>query len=146
MVRSKGKSFLSTTEKEVLLGSKRDLEDTLKEKKISGIGTAAEQIDEGSIKREIDRIDRTLTDGALPKFSGSQKDAMVKEAKQLEETLAAGIPTREEMNHPAKNPGAVRKHMRWLDRNQSNIERYRTIQRIINPDDPQSVESLRKDK
>jgi hypothetical protein len=56
------------------------------------------------------------------------------------------MPTRDEMNHPAKNPGAVRKHMRWDVRNKPLIERFRTIQRLINPDEPESIENLRKDK
>jgi hypothetical protein len=56
------------------------------------------------------------------------------------------MPTRDEMRFPAKNPGAVRKHMAWSTKNAQRIERYRYIQRVLNPDDPRSVENLRREK
>ncbi len=146
MVRSKGKSFLSKTEEDVLKDRQKELQDNLKEKRISGIGTAAEQIDEGKIKSEIKHISKVLEDGKVPIFKGSEKDKAVAELRILEEKLSEGLPTKEEMNHPAKNPGAVRKHMGWLNRNNANIERYRTLQRILNPEDPRSIENLRKEK
>lgn len=149
MVRGKGtkkQEFLSTTEKDVLAGQRADLVTQLKDLNEFGQGTAAAQIDKGSIQKQIDRIDRTIDERQPPKISGSRKDELIKEAGDIEEKLRIGMPTREEMNHPAKNPGAIRKHMKWLERNNPLIERYRTIQRLVNPDEPKSVESLRVDK
>lgn len=151
MVRSKGKAkkqqeVLSNTEKEVLSGQRQDLVTQLKDLNEFGQGTAASQIDKGAIQKQIDRIDRTMEVYAPPKLSGARRDELVKEAEDIKVKLAIGMPTREEMNHPAKNPGAVRKHMYWDSRNKPLIERFRTIQRLINPDEPESIETLRKDK
>lgn len=141
----KHKEILSHSEKETLVESKRDLEQSLKDAQEAGKGTAAEAIDTGAIKREINRIDQAIHDREAPRVSGINKDRMAKEASDLERVMQDGMPTREEMAHPSKNPGAVRKHLNWSARNAENIERYRTIQRTINPDDPRSVENLRRD-
>jgi hypothetical protein len=147
MVRAKGhKELLTPAELADLNGQKRELEDSLKERKSYGAGTQAEQLDTGKIQQQINRIDKAIADREPRKITGLEKDAMVREAIELEEKLKEGLPTRDEMDKPSKNPGAVRKHMRWLDRNQANIERWRYIQRIINPYDPKSVENLRKEK
>jgi len=148
MVRSKGKvkEFLSNTEKDVLTGQRADFVTQLKDLNEFGQGTAAAQIDKGAIQKQIDRIDRTIAEREPPKVSGARRDELIKEAEAIKVQLAIGMPTRDEMNHPAKNPGAVRKHMRWDVRNKPLIERFRTIQRLINPDEPESIENLRKDK
>jgi hypothetical protein len=150
MVRGRGvrrqQETLSNTEKDTLKQERRDLEGQLNELKEFGQGTPAAQIDQSAIKKQIDRIDRAIEERAIPKVSGSRKDDMAKEAREIEARISEGMPTRDEMDHPARNPGAVRKHMSWLNRNTPAIERYRTIQRTINPDNPESVERLRKDK
>jgi hypothetical protein len=150
MVRAKGhtapKEILSAAEKQSLQEEKRGLQDALKEEGQFCIGTAAEQMDKDVIKRQIARIDQAIADREPPRVRGADKDALVKEAEAIENELREGIPTREEMDHPAKYPGAVRKHMNWSGKNQEKIERYRYIQRIINPEDPRSVENLRRDK
>jgi hypothetical protein len=151
MVRSKGKvakqmAPLSNTEKDVLTGQRSDLVTQLKDLNEFGTGTAAAQIDKGAIQRQINRIDQTIAEREPPKISGTRKDELLKEAEQIKEQLRVGMPTREEMAHPAKNPGAVRKHMRWDVKNRLLIERFRTIQLLVNSDDPESVENLRKEK
>lgn len=147
MVRSRGhKEILSRTEKETLVDAKKDLEQTLKDKREAGIGTAAEQIDEGAIQREIKRIDNAIHDREAPRVRGIEKDRLAKEAQDIERKLQEGMPTKEEMAHPSSNPGAVRKHLNWAARNTPDIERYRYIQKVINPDDPRSVENLRREK
>ena len=65
---------------------------------------------------------------------------------EIEDRLVVGMPTRYEMDHPARCPGAVRKHLAWLSRNNPLIERYVEIQKILRPEEPKSVEALRKDK
>jgi hypothetical protein len=126
---------------------KKELESALKEiEGGTGVGTAGSQVDVGKIKREIARIDMVIGDGTAPKPKASEQDQLVREEKELEDQIAEGMPTRDEMRHPARNPGAVRKHMEWGNRNQAKIQRYVAIQRILRPRDPKSIENLRKDK
>jgi hypothetical protein len=150
MVRAKGKQkvveLLSPMEKEGLYGEKQDLQTQLRDLTEFGQGTAAVQIDKSIIQKRIDRIDQAIAEREPPKISGSRKDELIKEVGEIKEKLRLGMPTREEMAHPAKNPGAVRKHMHWDAKNKTLIERFRTIQRLINPDEPESIENLRKDK
>ena len=148
MVRGSGKTkeLLSAAEKEGLLDQKRELQDTLKETQQYGKGTAAEQLDQAALGRQISHIDKAIADREPIKLRGVQKDEMAKEAEEIENALREGMPTRDEMRFPAKNPGAVRKHMAWGVKNAQRIERYRYIQRTLNPDDPRSVENLRREK
>jgi hypothetical protein len=149
MTRGKGvkvKEILSASEKEALQSDKRELQDSLKESEQYGIGTKAEQMDRATLQRQITRIDKAIEDREPPKVRGAEKDALIQEAAAIEAELREGIPTREEMRYPGRNPGAVRKHMNWSSKYAPKIERYRYIQRIINPDDPRSVENLRRDK
>ena len=148
MVRGSGKTkeLLTPAEKGGLLDEKHELQGTLKETQQYGKGTAAEQLDQAALQRQIDHIDKVIADREPPKLRGAQKDEMAKEAEQLENEMREGMPTRDEMRFPAKNPGAVRKHMAWGTKNAQRIERYRYIQRVLNPDDPRSVENLRREK
>jgi len=148
MVRGSGKTkeLLSTTEKEGLLDQKRELQDTLKETQQYGKGTAAEQLDQAALQGQINRIDTVIAEREPPKLSGIKKDELAKEAERLENELREGMPTREEMRFPGRNPGAVRKHMNWDRSNAPKIERYRYIQRLLNPEVPRSVENLRREK
>ena len=148
MVRPKAKEaqFLSRTERDVLDEQKKDLETQLKDIKEFGTGTPAAQMDASAIQKQIKRIDKVIEEGEAPKVSGSRKDELYKECQQIREILVQGMPTKYEMDHPAKCPGAVRKHLNWLRKNTKLIERHRTIQRLINPDEPESVEDLRKEK
>jgi hypothetical protein len=118
----------------------------LKERESYGVGTAAEQLDISNIKKEIDYLDRAIAEREAPKVRGQTKDNLIKEAEDLEATMREGMPTREEMRFPGKNPGAVHKHQSWCKRNAENIERYRYIQQVLNPEAPKSIENLRRDK
>jgi hypothetical protein len=148
MVRGSGKTkeILTPSEKSGLLDEKHELQGTLKETQQYGRGTAAEQLDQAALQRQINNIDRVIAEREPPRLSGAKKDEMSKEAEQIENELREGMPTRDEMRFPAKNPGAVRKHMAWSNKNAQRIERYRYIQRVLNPDDPRSVENLRREK
>ncbi|MHA1949987.1 MAG: hypothetical protein ACW987_08950 [Candidatus Thorarchaeota archaeon] len=136
--------ILSVSEKEALLDQKRELEDTLREAENFGQGTAAEQLDKNNLKRQIARIDDEIEARSVSDPRGKTKDNLHKEVDELAEKLKEGLPTRYEMDHPAKCPGAVRKHMGWLDRNDEHIKRWRYIQRVLNPDSPRSIEELRE--
>ena len=150
MTRGKGKNkqkeILTPAEKEGLLAEKKELQGILKERESFGSGTAAEQLDLQNIKREIKRIDDSIAAREAPKYRGTQKDKLVKECQELEETLKVGLPTREEMRYPVRNPGAVRKHLRWNAKNVENIKRWKFLQRVLNPDDPKNYEQLRREK
>jgi len=145
-VRRKPKEYLSPSERQSLEGEKRELETTISEMDGSGKGTPAEQIDVGRLQGEIKRLDVAIQERTPAEARGIQKDKYIKEEKVLEETIGTGMPTWHEMRKPSMNPGAVRKHMNWCDRNQANIERYRELQRILRPMDPKSIENLRKEK
>ena len=139
---------LSTTELDDLKSERDELERSLTEGQGYGIGTAGEQIDPVKVKREISRLSTSIVDGTPGKLTDKQKDSLVKEAKQLEHRFKEGMPTRYEMDHPSRCPGAVRKHMKWLQRNENTgaVDRYRQIQRTINPGEEDSIETLRKDR
>jgi hypothetical protein len=109
---------------------------------------AAGTINKEKLKSDINRYDAILSEGAPAKLSGLKRDALIREAKELEEKLKENMPTTEEMNHPAKNPGAVQKHIKWEGRNLQNIKRYKEIMRQLEPDDPTntSLDKLRREK
>jgi len=138
--------YLSLSEREGLEGEKKELEATLAELAQSGAGTQAEGIDRDRLRGEIKRLDVAIGERTAPSARGAEKDRLVKEEEELEEILKQGMPISYEMRRPSQNPGAVRKHMNWTERNLANVERYRTIQRILRPNEPKSVENLRKDK
>jgi hypothetical protein len=138
--------ILSYSEEMSLREEKQELEDTLRQAEEFGTGTPAAQMDKAALRRQIEGLDHAIASRQAPKISGKKIDSLVREARELEERFKQGLPTRYEMAHPAKCPGAVRKHMAWVARNEQYVNRYRYIQRLINPDDPKSIETLRKDK
>jgi len=157
MIRGKGttaakgvalKPMLSQSEVENLKDERAELKQTLREAEGFGIGTAGANIDKAKINAQIAHYDREIENATPKRMTGKMKDSLAREAKQLEEQFKKGMPTKYEMDHPAKCPGAVRKHMKWLNENErpGYIERYRQIQRIINPGEELSVEALRKEK
>ena len=143
------KQVLSETEKSTLNDEKRELEGTIREIEQYGKGTQRDgAVDVAMIKSQINRIERAIEEGTPGRMSGMKKDALVKEAKELEEKFLVGLPTQYEMDHPAKCPGAVRKHMKWIERFERTgmVDRYRNIQRLLNPGEEESIERLRKEK
>ena len=141
--KAKPKEYLSQSEREGLEDEKREVEVTLKQVE-RGYGKG--QVDTDTLKAEIKRIDNAIEERTPPSPRGLQKDKLAAEEKELEDKIAEGMPTWYEMHQPTKNPGAVRKHMQWCERNQENIERYRLIQKILRPMEPKSIEVLRKEK
>jgi len=150
MVRGKGtsgKQYLSQSELEALQDEKRELQVALNEiKGGTGVGTAGSAVDISKIERDIKRVDEVIEQGKAPEARGRAKDDLVEEERELELAIAAGMPTVHEMRKPAANPGAVRKHMQWGERNFSNIKRYVEIQKILRPLEPKSIENLRRER
>ena len=145
-MQEKNPEFLSPAERAGLEDEKHDLERTLTELEGSGRGTQADNIDTARIRSEITRIGTAIDERTPGKIRATEKDNLVKEEKYLEEKISEGMPTWFEMRKPSMNPGAVRKHMAWCDRNKARIKRYKEIQRLLRPFDPKSIENLRKEK
>jgi len=149
MVRAKAKpkEVLSTNELGALKQEREELESSLRDDGF-GAGTKGEQVDRVAIQRQIGRISQAIVDGTPGKLTGKQQDSLHREARQLEERFQEGLNSKYEQDHPAKCPGAVKKHLKWLDRNEKTgyVDRYRQIQRTINPGEEKSIESLRKDR
>jgi hypothetical protein len=150
MVRSRRKpvsetqEILTTSGTQALLEEKRELEDTLREADHFGQGSAAEQLDKEGLRKQIRNIDNTIEALSPRQAKGKTKDSLIRESKNLAEFLKEGLPTKYEMDHPAKCPGAVRKNMAWLARTKEAVKRWRYIQNVINPDAPESIEDLRE--
>ena len=142
------KQVLSTTEIAGLQNEKRELEGALKEAEGYGAGTAGEQLNKEKIQAEIKHYEHEIEAGSPGRVTSKTKDNLYREEKQLEEQFQKGLPTRDEMRSPGKHPGAVRKHMHWLNENEKsgNVNRYREIQRTLRPGEEKSIEELRKDK
>ena len=145
--RGKGGSteVMSTNEIEELQSQRQDLEQSLRDGQ--GFGDEG-RVNEGAIKKEIAFISQKIVEGTPGKLTDKQKDSLVREEAQLEEKFLVGLPSKYEMDHPAKCPGAVRKHMKWLSNNEATgaVARYRQIQRTLRPGEEKSIESLRKDR
>jgi len=146
--RAQKKQVLSTTEIANLESEKKELEGALKEAEGFGAGTAGEQLDKGKIKAQIKHYEDEIEAGSPGRLAGKTKDSLYREEKELEARFVIGLPTRYEMNHPGKCPGAVRKHKHWLNENENTgfVDRYRQIQRTLRPGEERSIETLRKDK
>ena len=139
--------FLSPSEIQNLQEEKHELQSTIKELEGgAGVGSAGAAIDISGLKRQVSRIDHVIEERTPERVRGLDKDRMAKEESALEERIAAGMPTRDEMRYPTKNPGAVKKHMEWCRRNENDISRYVEIQSRLRPNDPKSIEVLRRDK
>lgn len=117
----------------------------LAESEKAGIGTPAEQLDKGVIVKQINRFDRLLEEAKVGNLTGSQKDALVKREKELIDFFRIGLPTRYEMDHPAKCPGAVMKHRKWELRTKKFIPEWRNLQRLLRPGEEIHIEQLRED-
>ena len=134
---------MSPSEVQSLQDEKRELEATEREIQ-DGVGDG--RIDATRIRNEIRKIDNVIGDRTPERVSGSRETSLRREEEALESKIADGMPTRDEMARPTKNPGAVRKHMEWCKRNQASIERYVQIQRQLRPLEPKSIEVLRREK
>ena len=146
--RTKKKALLSQTEIAGLKSEKAELEGSLKEAEGYGAGTQGESMDKSKIQAEIRHYEDEINAGSAGKVTAKAKDGMWREEKALEEQFQKGLPTRSEMRSPGRHPGAVRKHMAWLNNNEKSghVDRYREIQRTLRPGEEKSIEELRKDK
>ena len=147
-VRAEGRRSLTQGEITDLKGQKQEAESTLKYIESNPGANTSTPVDKSALKRQINKYDAILSEGAPPKVRGTNKDGMAKRAEELRGEMRKNMPTRDQMNHPATNPGAVQKHLKWTKLNDPKVREYKEIMRRLEPDDPtaMSVESLRKDK
>ena len=148
MVRGKGavlapKEILSSSEIAGLRDEQKELESTIRE---SEDGDRAVGVDISALKRRSAQIEHAIETRTPEEAKGKAKDSLVREERELEDFIANGMPSRYEMDHPARCPGAVRKHQMWCNRTDKAVRRYVEIQKILRPGEPKSVEALRKEK
>lgn len=142
--------ILSASEVEHLKGEQKDLQTNLDaiEKDRYGAGTIAASLDTGRLKMQIKRLDKVIEAGTSRPVSGINKDRIARDAQILGEKIQQGMPTRDQMIQTSKYPGVVRKHVEWNKHNRNDIQRWKQMQRHLNPDDPtrSNIETLRKEK
>ncbi len=101
--------------------------------------------DKGVVRGKLHRMQKALQEQSAPELTPIMKDKAVARGRELEEKIAEGMPSSEEMR---KNPpGAVGKHMRWEKKNKAGIMEWKNVQVALNrgSDDPDlaNVERLR---
>ena len=150
MVRGKGtvKRMLTEGEKQDIKGQVQEAQETLREMKKYGSGTPADAISTANLEKKINHYGKVLEDGTPRAVRGARKDGMAERAQELKKQIVDGMPTRNEMDHPAKCPGAVHKHMKWDKRNKEAVREYKNIMRTLEPGDPTAtdLEKFRKEK
>lgn len=156
MTRGKGQAtgqkILSPSEIEALKGERQQLQETIDNLDgkgpdgAYGAGTRATSIDRASLEREDRYLRDAIEAGSPKKIAGVQKDRIADEAKELEARITEGMCSRDEMQDPRKHVGAIQKHVNWNNKQGQNVERWKQLQRQLNPGDPMasSVERLRK--
>ena len=139
---------MSAGERQDIMGQRQEAEASLRYATENQIGGAGAAIDKSKLKAEINRYDAILHAGEPAKVSGQKKDAMLKDALRIAEEIKVNMPTQYEMDHPAKSPGAVQKHLKWEQRNLKNIQDYKNLMRSVDPDNPTNtnIDVLRKEK
>jgi len=150
MVRGKKKLDRSLTmgERQDLQGQKQEIEATIRSIEESPGSNRGQGINVSNLKKQSAYLDGVLHEGTPKKMAGTVKDGLIKRAGVLREEMQVNMPTRFEMDHPAKSPGAIAKHIKWSEKNDPKIREYREIMRKVEPDDPTAtdVEQLRRDK
>lgn len=99
------------------------------------------------IKSDVSKVANHLAGDELGDPATTRREDLVKEADALRVRILEGMPTRDEMDHPARHPGAIQKHLIWDKRTEKDKVRYREIMRILEPGDPTAIdlEKFRKD-
>jgi hypothetical protein len=133
------RGVVTAEERQVLVDEREEIQDTLRE----NTSTMARGIDEQYAKDKLRHIDKTLDQGV--ELTAKKRDDLIREGKNIIKVLEEGLCTRDEMAYPKRFPGAVRKHMRWEDKNREAIARYHFIRDVIDDDDLLPyIETMRK--
>lgn len=81
--------------------------------------------DKGSMLKQVRSIDRMLHEDAPTPLIESERDAAVREERELREQLTHGMPTQAEMRRAP--PGAIDKHRKWEGQNKGKILRWKNL-------------------
>jgi hypothetical protein len=129
-------------------GLKREAEATLKHLENNPETARGDEINKTKLKKEMAYYDKQIEQGRPKTPRGANKDALVKRAEELVELMKVKMPTRDQMDHPAKNPGAIRLHMNWVKENDARVREYKEIMRRLEPQDPTAtdIEKFRREK
>ena len=147
MTRGKSKRILTPGEVEDIKGMKAEAEEQIRMMGV-GAGTHADSIDKARLQKQVNYYGRLLDEGKAPKVRGTNRDRLAEEAKEIRERVTGAMLTRDQMDRPSKNPGAIQKQVRFMKTYKKDIQRYKEIQRTLEPDDPTAVdlERFRKEK
>ena len=144
---TRGKSKSEQKRRVLTLGERTDLEGLRQEEKAtlkhleSNTGMQrAGTIDKAAIQRNIAKYDKILDEGSPNVVKGKAKDGLKIEADILVEAFKVNMPSWDEMNNPAKYPGAIHKHLKWTERNDGKVRRFKDIMRQLEPDDPTAMD------
>jgi len=101
--------------------------------------------DKPQVAKNLRNVNRMLAEQAPPETTPSERDALDKERRELEEQIQVGMPSSEEMRR--NPPGAVGKHQAWEKRAKTAVLRWKNIMLRLNrgSQDPDiaNVEKLR---
>ncbi len=146
----KPKYIMSPSELQGLKSEEAEIRGVLRQlSEGAGAGTRAESaIDKGRLRKQAEMYHRKIQEHTPKRATGATKDKLAKEAKRLETQIKQGMPTREEMWNLKKHPGAPHKNLSWEERNQARIQRWKQIQRRLEPGDStaSNIEKLRRAK
>lgn len=109
-----------------------------------GKGSAGSQMDKEALRRMATRYAKQ-EDMYTPKaLRGANKDKVAKECQKLESEFTKGMLTKEE----TRDVASVYKHLAWEKKNSSAIQKWKQLQRRLEPGDPSAsnIERLRREK
>ena len=147
MTRGKTKRILTPGEVTDIKGMKAEAREQLNQIGV-GMGTPADNLNKARLQKQINYYERLIDEGKAPKVAGTDRDMMAAEAKGLKDKVTAAMLTRYQMDHPSKNPGVIQKQVRFMQVYKKDIQRYKEIQRVLEPNDPTAVdlEQYRKER
>ena len=147
MTRGKTKRILTPGEVTDIKGMKAEAVDQLKMMGV-GVGTHADSINKARLQKQVNYYDRLIDDGKAPKVPSTDRDRLAAEAKAIKDRVVPAMLTRDQMDRPSRNPGAIQKQVRFMQTYKKDIQRYKELQRVLEPNDPTAVdlEQYRKEK
>lgn len=105
--------YLRPNQIEELENERRVLKNTLKSREVQ---------ERGNLESQVRRLEHQIEAQSPPDTTPAERDALAREAREIEAHLLDGIPSAEEMR---KNPpGTVGRHIRWEKKAKARSERW----------------------
>lgn len=147
MTRGQKKRILTPGEVLDIKGMKAEATEQIRQMGV-GIGTPSDNLNKARLQKQINYYERLIDEGKAPKVAVGDRDRLAAEAKGLKDKVTAAMLTRYQMDHPSKNPGVIQKQVRFMQVYKKDIQRYKEIQRVLEPNDPTAVdlEQFRREK